>query len=169
MGLDDLSKEELKDLVRGYAKNIIAMDGIWFQSNEKKNGMDEAMEHDRNVWKNFSISEGRRLKKFLHLEEHPGLTGLKEALSIRFSALGNPVVELYEEGDFLIYKVVKCRVQIARKRKGMPYHPCKSAAIFEQRCFASAIDDRIKCDVISCYPDVTDENAACVWRFYIPE
>ena len=41
--LDLLSKDELKELVRIYARNIYALDGVWFQSVEGKNGMDEAM------------------------------------------------------------------------------------------------------------------------------
>ena len=44
--LDLLSKDELKELVRIYARNIYALDGVWFQSVEGKNGMDEAMLHD---------------------------------------------------------------------------------------------------------------------------
>lgn len=47
--LDLLSKDELKELVRIYARNIYALDGVWFQSVEGKNGMDEAMLHDENA------------------------------------------------------------------------------------------------------------------------
>jgi len=169
MGLDDLSKEELKDLVKIYAKNIIALDGVWFQSNEKKNGIDQAMQHDKNAWTKFTITEARRIKKFIGLEEHPGLEGLKKALSIRFSAQGNPVVRLYNEGDFLIYRVDDCRVQSARKKKGMPFHPCKSVGIIEHAYFAKTIDDRIKTESVSCFPDITDESSACIWKFYIPQ
>lgn len=30
------------------------MDGVWFQSVKRKYGMDEAMHHDREVWKVFN-------------------------------------------------------------------------------------------------------------------
>jgi len=32
------------------------MDGVWFQSVEQKVGMDEAIEHDKNAWRNFTIN-----------------------------------------------------------------------------------------------------------------
>lgn len=41
--LEKLSKEELIRLIEGYSKNWLAMDGVWFQSVERKFGMDEAM------------------------------------------------------------------------------------------------------------------------------
>ncbi len=167
MTLDNLSNDQLKELVKIYARNIYALDGVWFQSIEQKEGMDEAMLHDRNAWRRFTETEARRIKNFLQLPVHAGLNGLEKALSYRFSALANPQVEFIHEGNALIYRVVDCRVQTARKQKGMPYHPCKSVGIIEHAFFAKIIDDRIECDTISCFPDVTDKDCACAWRFYI--
>ena len=47
--LSSLTKEELIKLIEAYSKNWLAMDGVWFQSIERKFGMDEAMHHDRVV------------------------------------------------------------------------------------------------------------------------
>src|ERR1035437_3889827 len=102
MTLDDLSKEELKELVQIYARNIYALDGVWFQSIEREMGMDAAMQHDRNAWRYFTEIEARRIKNFLQLPERSGLDGLKKALSIRFSALANPKVEFISETNTLI-------------------------------------------------------------------
>ncbi len=168
MSLDDLSKEELKELVGIYARNLFALDGVWFQSIEQKLGMDEAMEHDWNAWRRFTETEARRIKNFLKLPERSGLEGLEKALSLRFSALANENIELIRKDDSLIYRIVDCRVQTARKKKGMDFHPCKSVGIIEHRYFAKVIDDRIECEAISCFPDVTDVMCACSWRFYIP-
>ena len=44
--LSALTKEELMELIEIYSKNWLAMDGVWFQSIERKLGMDEAMYHD---------------------------------------------------------------------------------------------------------------------------
>lgn len=163
--LDELTNEQLKNLVEIYARNVYALDGVWFQSIEKTDGMEAAMEHDRNAWQRFTATEARRLKNFLGLPEHPGLEGLHQALSLRFSALANPKVELIWDADSLTYRVVECRVQSARSSKGMPYHPCKSVGIIEHAFFAKVIDSRIECEPISCFPDVTDESCACSWRF----
>lgn len=163
--LDLLSKDELKELVRIYARNIYALDGVWFQSVEGKNGMDEAMLHDENAWRKFTRTEARRIKKFLELPEQAGLEGLEKALAIRFSALSNPSVSLFREGDSLIYRINECRVQTARKNKGMPFHSCASPGFIEHDGFARVIDERIVTEMISCYPNVTDPECACCWKF----
>ncbi len=167
MPLNKLSKEQLQELVRIYARNIYALDGVWFQSIEKENGMDAAMHHDKNAWRLFTETEARRIKNFLQLPDQAGLEGLEKALSFRFSALANPKTEFLREDDSLIYRVIDCRVQTARHKKGMPYHPCKSVGIIEHAYFAKIIDDRIECETISCFPDVSDKTCACAWRFYL--
>ncbi len=167
MRLDDLSGDELKELVRIYARNIYALDGTWFQSIEQASGMDEAMLHDRNAWRRFTQTEARRIKNFLNLPEQAGLDGLEKALSLRFSALANSGVEFVRGNDTLVYKIVNCRVQTARKEKAMSYHPCKSVGIIEHKYFARIIDERIECETVSCFPDVTDESCACSWHFWL--
>ncbi len=166
---DKLTTDELRDLVEIYARNIYALDGFWFQSVETDRGMDEAMHHDREVWKRFTRTEALRIRKFLGLGEKPGLDGLVKALSIRFSALANPSVDILRDGNTLIYKVNECRVQSARKSKGMPYHPCSSVGIIEHAGFASVIDERITTEMVSCYPEVSDRSCACCWRFTLKD
>ena len=167
MDLDHLSPDQLKELVRIYARNIYALDGVWFQSIEFSEGMKEAMMHDCNAWRRFTVTEAKRIKNFLHLPDQSGLDGLAQALSLRFSALANPKVEIIREPDKLIYRVVECRVQSARKNKGMPFHPCKPVGIIEHEYFAKIIDDRIDCTAISCFPEVNDDSCACAWCFTI--
>ena len=84
--LDNLTREQLVELLEIYAKNWLAADGIWFQSVEKRWGMEEAMYHDVEIWKKFTVVEALKLKNFLHLPEHAGLEGLAKALSLRFYA-----------------------------------------------------------------------------------
>lgn len=164
--LDDLSKEQLKELIKIFAKNSLALDGVWFQSIEQKMGMNEAMEHDRNAWRRFTEIEARRIKQFLKLPDNSGLDGLERALAYRFIAYANPKVENIREGDrVLIHRVVDCQVQTARKRKEMPFHPCKSVGIIEYTYFAKTIDSRIECEALSCHPDITDNSCACSWKF----
>ena len=47
------------------------------------------MYHDIQAWQRFTVTEARRIKKFLNLPDRPGLPGLKAALSLRF--IGQPV------------------------------------------------------------------------------
>ena len=166
--LDLLTREQLTELLEIYSKNWLAADGIWFQSVENRLGMDEAMYHDIEMWKKFTVVEAQKLKKFLRLPEHAGLEGLARALSLRFYANINDA-EISMKGNTLIYRMVDCRVQTARKRKGMEYHPCKAVGIVEYGEFARTIDDRIICECISCYPDITDETCCCSWKFTLRE
>lgn len=162
--LNALSKEELIRLIDLYSKNWLAMDGVWFQSVEQKFGMDEAMEHDREAWRRFTVIEARRIKEFLGLPERAGLEGLAKALALRFYANINRD-EITLEGNTLLYRVLECRVQTARRRKQMEFHPCKPVGIIEYSGFAKVIDDRISCECLSCYPELCDSTCSCSWRF----
>lgn len=164
--INNLKREDLLRLIDIYAKNWLAMDGVWFQSVEKKYGMDEAVEHDENAWRLFTVIEANRIKDFLALPEQAGLDGLKKALELRMYANIN-ADEIIIRDSTLTYKTLDCRVQNARKRKGMEFHPCKSVGIIEYSLFAKTIDSRIQCEAISCYPDVTDETCNCCWQFKV--
>lgn len=166
--IDELPKEKLLELIADFSKNWLAMDGVWFQSIEQKFGMDEAMEHDKNAWVRYTVLEAKRIKKFVGLPERAGLSGLEQALRFRmYSPLNKDTIE--QEGNVLTYKVQSCRVQMARTRKGMELHPCKSVGILEYSGFARTIDERFSTECVSCYPELTDTTCACIWRFTLNE
>lgn len=168
--LQSLSKERLIQLIEDYSKNWLAMDGVWFQSVERTRGMDEAMHHDAEAWRRFTVIEARRIKKFLGLDEHPGLDGLAQALQLRFYAnLNEADITVDRAARTLVYRTKECRVQRARERKNMPYHPCRPVGEIEYTGFAHAIDDRITCKCLSCFPDVTDASCCCAWLFELNE
>jgi len=167
--LAQYSKEQLMDLLDIYAKNWLAMDGVWFQSVERRFGMEEALYHDGEAWKRFTVIEARRIKDFLQLPPAPGLEGLAQALRLRFYANLNRDKLEWEEDGALVYTMVDCRVQRARQGKGMPFHPCKPVAILEYQGFAQTIDPRITCECLSCYPEATDPACCCKWRFRLSE
>lgn len=166
--LEGLSRQQLVDLITAYSRNWLAMDGVWFQSVERKFGMDEAMYHDVEAWKRYTVTEARRIKKFLKLPEHPGLEGLDQALRFRFYA-NLSHYDITREEDTLLYRVVDCRVQQARLQKNMGLHPCKPAGLVEHAGFATTIDDRITTQCVSCCPDVTDPECACSWLFTLED
>ena len=118
--LESLSREQLLELLSIYSKNWQAMDGVWFQSVEGKYGMEEAMYHDVEAWKRFTVTEARRIKKFLNLPEYPGLEGLEQALQFRFYA-NLSHYQLIRQGDTLLYRVLECRVQQARTIENARY------------------------------------------------
>ena len=77
--------------------------------------------------------------------------------------------EIIVDGNTLIYRTLDCRVQNARKRKGMEFHPCKAVGIIEYTGFAKTIDDRFECEALSCYPEITDETCNCSWKFILKD
>jgi len=58
-----------------------------------------------------------------------------------------------------------CRVQSARKRRGLPDFPCKQVGIQEYSLFAKKIDPRIETKCIACPPDAHPDNYWCAWEF----
>ena len=164
--LQSLSKDQLISLIELYAKNWLALDGVWFQSIEQTLGMDQAMFHDAEAWRRFTVIEARRIKTFLRLPDYAGLEGLQQALQYRFYANINQD-EITLDGSSLIYRVLSCRVQTARQRKGMPFHPCQSVGMIEYTGFAQVIDPRFTCECLSCYPQVTDPSCSCAWKFVL--
>ena len=70
-----------------------------------------------------------------------------------------------DDGAALVFRITDCRVQNARARTGMEFHPCKSVGELEYAGFAAALDDRIHCECVSCFPDITDNTCNCAWLF----
>lgn len=164
--LAQLSREQLEQMVVASARNIMAMDGFWFQAIERRKGMEAAMDYDLAAWTGYTVTEARRIKAVLGLPERAGLEGLAQALPLKASSLSSEwSCELDEAKGCLVFKITKCRTQVARKAKGMPYHPCKPVGLVEYAGFARTIDDRIACECLSCFPEVTDDSYSCGWRF----
>lgn len=171
--LNDLSREQLMELAEISAKNLFALDGVWFQAVEQSSGMDAAMDRDEDAWKRYPSSEARRLKALLGLGDRPGLDGLERVLRISHGTLANDKVTMYREPhggrDSLVYRIDVCRVQQARLRKGLELHPCRRVGIHEYGELARAVDPRIACTCISCYPEQTLPDCSCAWRFTLEE
>ncbi|MEG0324869.1 MAG: DUF6125 family protein [Raoultibacter sp.] len=41
--------------------------------------------------------------------------------------------------------------------------------MFEYEGFARTLDERIVCECLSCFPDITDETCSCSWKFTLVE
>ena len=167
--IDGLSREKLLELNKIYAKNWLAHDGLWFQSIEEKYGMEMAIDMDREAWRRFTVIEARRLIDFLNLGSNSGIEGLKKALRFRLYSTLNEDEIAIEDDNVLLYSVKTCRVQHARRKKGMPDFPCKSVGIVEYSLFAETIDERFETEAISCHPDVTDSEYNCIWKFTLKD
>ena len=164
---NSLSSEQADKLKNALAVNWLANDGVWFQAIEFSQGMKEAKMVNDSTWSQFSPFEARTIKKKLGLADSPGLEGLKEALQHRLYAHVNNQDIVEETEKSFVFRMLECRVQHARKRKGLDDYPCKSGGIIEYTTFAETIDSRIKTQVLSCPPDPHPEEYYCAWRFFI--
>ena len=80
------------------------------------------------------------------------------------------VQQVTEQSDTRAVFVMRdCRVQSARKRKGLPDFPCKSVGVVEYSEFARAIDPRLRTRCIACPPDPHGTDHWCAWEFTLDE
>jgi len=172
MNLGHLSPDTLRAMLADFAKNWLAHDGLWFQAVERRYGLETAIALDAEAWEQFTAIEARRIMALHRLPENGGLEALKTALGFRLYAFINEQEILQEEraadGSLVSFEfqMVDCRVQSARRRKGLPLFPCKSVGLVEYEGFARTIDPRIRTQCLCCPPDAAaGADQYCAWRF----
>jgi hypothetical protein len=166
---DDLSREELLALLDVYAKNWLAHDGSWFLALEEEYGLEAAITMDERAWERFATAEALRIKRAFNLPDNGGLPALEKALRFRLYARVNQQQATWRDPHTLIFRMVACRVQETRQRKGLPPFPCKSVGLIEFPTFARTIDPRIRTRCIQCPPDELHLGGYCAWEFTLRE
>lgn len=164
-----LSKDKLINMLEDQAKNWLAHDGLWFQAVERKYGMEKAIELDKEAWITFTQIEAKRIMRQHNLEAGGGIASLKKALQFRLYARINEQSLIEIDDNTLRFEMNDCRVQSARKRKGLDDFPCKPVGIAEYSYFAHTIDPRIRTTIISCPPDPHPEDFYCAWQFTLED
>ena len=165
--LYDLPRDRILSLMDAVAVNWLANDGVWFQAVEFSSGMTDAKRCNDSCWAHFSPFEAWSIRRFLQLGQRPGLEGLKKALNFRLYARVNTQSFHDETDGSFVFQMNDCRVQSARKRKGLEDYPCKSGGTVEYTYFARSIDTRIRTECIACPPDAHPDQWYCAWRFFI--
>ena len=168
LSLDDLSREDLIKLLDVFAKNWLAHDGSWFLALEEAYGMEVAIKMDTRAWERFSVAEANRIMRAFDIPENGGLPALEKALNYRLYAHINRQAAEWTEDGALEFRMIECRVQATRRRKGLDDFPCKPVGIVEYSQFASTVDPRIKTECLYCPPDPVGE-AYCAWRFTLSD
>jgi hypothetical protein len=162
---ENMSKQELQELLKDAALNWLAHDGLWFRAVEEKYGMDAALELDRRAWEQFTVIEAKRIMKRLKMEPGGGIPALVRALPFRLYAHINQQKIIEADDAHCIFRMMTCRVQEARARQGLPDFPCRPVGIVEYSGFAKTIDPRIETRCLVCPPDPHPPDAWCVWEF----
>lgn len=167
--LQALSKDELIAIIVDDAKNWLAHDGLWFQAVEQVYGLETAIDIDRAAWEKFTVVEAKRIMARLGLQPGGGIAALVECLKHRLYARLNLQEAVEVSASRVIFRMVDCRVQSARKRKGLADFPCKTVGIVEYAGFAKTIDPRIKTRCIACPPDPHPDDFWCAWEFTLED
>ena len=162
-----MSRTGLLKALEVFAKNWLAHDGCWFLAAEERLGMDVAMKLDAKAWERFAAAEASRIMADFGIPKGGGLEALEQALERRMYAFLNPQHSEWSTGkDRLRFVMEDCRVQEARRRKGLPDFPCKPVGEVEFSCFARAVDPRIRSHCLHCPPDPSKERG-CAWEFWL--
>jgi len=162
--ISELSREDLLKLLEINAKNWAAHDGCWFLAAEEKLGLETAMMLDAASWARFAPIEAERIKSAFGLQDGGGIPALEQALKLRMYALANRQEVVRIQQDALELRMVECRVQQARRRKGLQDFPCKQVSVIGFPAFAWAIDPAIQTECLACPPDPVGAGY-CRWLF----
>jgi len=166
---DSMSREELLQALEMFAKNWLAHDGCWFLAAEQRFDIDTAIDLDTRAWAQFAAIEARRITTTFDVPANGGLAALEKALALRmYSVINAQHAEVCEDGRCLRFVMDVCRVQEARRRKGLADFPCKSVGIVEFSTFAKTVDPRIQTKCVHCPPEAP-EGKYCAWEFRLEQ
>ncbi len=139
--------------------------GCGFRRWRPNHGMEAAIDADREAWRRFTVIEAKRIMARLGLEPGGGIPALVECLKHRLYARLNLQECIEVSNERAVFRMVDCRVQSARKRKGLPDFPCKSVGQVEYAEFARTVDPAIETRCLACPPDEHPEYFYCAWEF----
>jgi len=163
--LNEMSREELIRIIVNDAKNWLAHDGLWFQAVESRFGIDVAIEADIEAWRSFTVIEAKRIMERLGLRPGGGIPALVESLQHRLYARLNLQDVIEQSEERVVFRMLDCRVQSARKRRGLPDFPCKTVGVVEYAEFARTVDPRLQTRCIACPPERHPDAFWCAWEF----
>ncbi len=165
--LANLSQEDLIGIIEDAAKNWLAHDGLWFQAVERSYGLEAAIKLDQEAWAKFTVIEAKRIMERHGIAPNGGIAALVKALSYRLYAFINRQEVIEQSEKRVVFRMIDCRVQSARRRKSLPEFPCKSVGLVEYELFARTIDERIQTRCLFCPPDEHPLDAWCAWEFVL--
>ena len=162
--MQDLSRDELLGLLEDAALNWLAHDGLWFQAVEERYGTTQAGHCNQQAIAAYSEIEAKRIMRRFGLTGG-GIRSLMQALKFRMYHLINRQEFVDISEDRVVFRMVDCRVQEARRKKNLPDYPCKPVGIAEYTHFAKTIDSRIETRCVVCPPDDHPNHFWCAWEF----
>jgi len=162
--LEALPRNKLLDLFFLHIRNLWRVDGLYFLGIEKKFGTEAAAEIDTNCWKIMGKIEARDLKALFEVKQND-VSSLMYALRNTSWALDQRDKEVEVSQARGIFRVVKCRTQLTRTRKGLEVFPCKNVRFTYLKAFAEEFNPNIEVACRICPPSERSPNVWCEWEF----
>jgi hypothetical protein len=164
--LSGLTKRKLIDLLIIHTRNIFRVDGLYFLGIEEKFGTRSAVQIDRQCWETMGAMEAHEIKKFMGKSRFP-VADFMEALQFTSWSLDqrHKVVDISKEKG--VFRVVQCRTQLTRLKKGWSEFPCKEVRYEYLKAFAKELNPQIEVACRMCPPDRRSEDSWCEWEFML--
>jgi hypothetical protein len=90
-------------------------------------------------------------------------------LDHRLYALLNEQEVVESSETHCVFRMRTCRVQDARKRRGLPDFPCRQVGLVEYTTFAATVDSRLQTRCLACPPDQHPDDWYCAWEFTLTD
>lgn len=163
--------DKLLDLFFLHIRNLWRVDGLYFQGIEKNFGTEAATKIDANCWKILAKIEARDLKKTLGIERVDDVETLLYLLRNTSWAIYQTKkgVEIDSSKTTGLFRVIECRVQQARLRKGLEVFPCKKVRFGYLKSFAEELNPNTEVICKVCPPDEKPPDFWCEWEFRLRE
>lgn len=157
----ELDHEQLMDLFFHQIRNIFRVDGLYFLGIEERFGTAAATEVDAECWRTMATLEARNLRRMLGLGD--GLDDLARGLRLTSWALDHQEKDFIQEDARLTYRVMNCRTQTTRLKKGLGEFPCRQVRQGYLEAFAAVFGAQVECR--QCPPDPHPGEVWCEWVF----
>ncbi len=165
--LRNLDKEELIKLLLLQVRNVWRVDGLYFLGIEKRFGTEAATEIDKEAWRILAKIEAKDLMRTMGKNKVNDLKEFIELLVKTGWALYQEEKKIEVGEGEAVFKIVKCKVQETRIRKGLEVFPCKPVRLGYLEEFVKTINPNIKVEVVRCPPDEKNPEFWCGWRFVL--
>ncbi len=166
--LKELDREKLIDLIFLHIRDLWSEDGLYYLGIEKRFGTEVATEVDAEVWAIMGKVQARRLKECLGITD-TGIKGLFETLKYTDWWLDMEEKEYEVEETHARITNRKCRVHVARLKKGLGEFNCKQVRWGMLKNFVKEFNPNIEVDCHFCPLDPHPEDAWCQWEFSLRE
>lgn len=168
--LEDLSKAQLVELAKLYARLFFAMDGLWYLAVKELVDEEMATAVDLWVWDKYARYEVRRLPPLLNLQ-NDDLASFARAFGFSpwFSNLKHTFTR--EGKSRLTLTVLECPSLEAMKREGAGRERIFCSQVEPQllHMVVQAFDPRARVIPVELPLKASDDDVCCRWQFVIDE